>query len=510
MPRLFAQLFQRKPVGELIKELDSGDRLHRRLGPFELMALGVGATIGVGLYVSTGEVAREFAGPSIMVSLLLAAVGCGFAALCYSELASMVPVAGSAYTYAYATLGELVAWIIGWDLILEYAIGSCYVANGWSNYFDSLLRNAFHLHLDPRLLSPPWDFDFATRSFVQKMVTLQDGTQALAWFNLPAVLITAIITAILVVGIKESAGFNAGMVLVNVAVVLTVIGVGSFYVNSDNWQPFLHKDTGMSGIALGAARIFIAYIGFDSISTHAEEARRPQRDLALGILGALVVCTVLFVGTAAVLTGMIPYQQISQSAPLASALQSKGLLFAGGLVTVGILAGMTTSLLVGNLSQARVLMAMARDGLLPTSFFAEVHPRFKTPWKSTILVGVIVALGGALAPLGFLADLVSIGTLFAFVIVSAAVWILRATDPDVPRPFRVPYAPFVSIMGVLVNGGLMFWLGRDNWIRLLAWLAVGLCIYFLYSRRHSLLGHRLREPQASLLREELPEPAMPD
>ena len=328
--------------------------------------------------------------------------------------------------------------------------------------------------------------------FVLQYVSLKSGTQALAWFNLPAVLITVVITIILVIGIKESAGFNAAMVLVNIGVVLTVIGVGAAYVDPANWRPFLHEDKQYRGIALGAARIFIAYIGFDSISTHAEEARNPQRDLALGIMGALVVCTVLYVAVAAVLTGMIPYRQINEAAPLSAALQAKGLTFAGGLITLGILAGMTSSLLVGNLSQPRILLAMARDGMLPISFFGAVHPRFKTPWKATILVGVVVALGGALAPLGFLADLVSIGTLFAFVIVSAAVWMLRITDPDVPRPFRTPFAPFVSIMGVLVNGGLMFSLGRDNWIRLVVWLIVGLFIYIGYSRHHSVLTRRDR------------------
>ncbi len=333
-------------------------------------------------------------------------------------------------------------------------------------------------------------YDFKQEEFVLQFVNLKDGTQSLAWFNLPAVLITVAITIILVIGIRESAGFNAAMVLVNIGVVLTVIGVGVAYVDPANWRPFLHEDKQYRGIALGAARIFIAYIGFDSISTHAEEARQPQRDLALGIMGALVVCTVLYVAVAAVLTGMIPYRQINEAAPLSAALQAKGLTFAGGLITLGILAGMTSSLLVGNLSQPRILLAMARDGLLPHSFFGAVHSRFKTPWKATILVGVVVALGGALAPLGFLADLVSIGTLFAFVIVSAAVWILRISDPDVPRPFRTPLAPCVSIMGVLVNGGLMFSLGRDNWIRLVIWLIVGLFIYIGYSRHHSVLSRR--------------------
>jgi APA family basic amino acid/polyamine antiporter len=483
--------FQRKPVANLIEEMNSGDRLHRRLGPLALMSLGIGATIGTGLYVSTGIIARDVTGPSLMISFLLAALGCGLAALCYSELASMVPVAGSAYTYAYATLGELVAWIIGWDLILEYAIGSCYVANGWSSYLDSLLQHVFHIQLDPRLLSPPWNYDVQKGEFVLQLVSLRDGSQVMAWLNLPAVLITLIVTAVLVVGIKESAGFNAAMVIVNVGVVLTVIGVGAAYVDPANWHPFLHKDTGYSGIALGAARIFIAYVGFDSISTHAEEARKPQRDVALGIMGALATCTVLYVAVAGVLTGMMPYSEINEAAPLAAALQSKGLSFAGTMVTLGILAGMTSSLLVGNLSQPRILLAMARDGLLPLSFFGSVHPRFKTPWKSTILVGLVVATGGALAPLGFLAELVSIGTLFAFVIVSAAVWILRITDPDVPRPFRTRLTPLVSILGVLVNGGLMFSLGRDNWIRLFVWLVIGLVIYLGYSRHHSLLTRRL-------------------
>jgi APA family basic amino acid/polyamine antiporter len=482
--------FRRKPVALLMDEMHGGERLHRRLGPFALMSLGIGATIGTGLYVSTGIVAREVAGPSLMLSFLLAAVGCGFAALCYSELASMVPVAGSAYTYAYATLGELIAWIIGWDLILEYAIGSCFVANGWSGYFDSLLQNMFHIHLDPRLLSPPWDYDLGQQAFILKYVTLSNGSHALAWLNLPAVLVTFLITIVLVIGIKESAGFNVAMVLINVGVVFTVIGVGVSYIEPANWKPFLHQDHGWRGVALGAARIFIAYVGFDSISTHAEEARRPQRDLAIGIMGALMVCTVLYVAVAAVLTGMVPYREIDIAAPLAAALQSRGLTYAGGLVTIGILAGMTSSLLVGNLSQPRILLAMARDGLLPLSFFGAVHPTFKTPWKSTILVGVVVALGGALAPLGFLAELVSIGTLFAFVIVSAAVWILRISDPAVSRPFRVPFAPFVSLMGVLVNGTLMFWLGHDNWIRLLVWLMVGMLIYLGYSRHHSVLGRR--------------------
>jgi len=479
--------FRRKDVTHLIGEMDDGERLNRRLGPVALTGLGVGATIGTGLYVQTGFVANEFAGPSLILSFLLAAIGCGFAALCYSELASMVPVAGSAYTYAYATLGELLAWIIGWDLILEYAIGSSVVAAGWSNYLDAFLHNVFDIQLDPRLRSAPWDYDVQHGAFMLKTVTLASGQTVMAWLNLPAIFITAAVTIVLVIGVRESAGFNAAMVLLNIGVILTVVGIGAAYIEPKNWHPFLHEDRGWGGVTQGAGRIFFAYIGFDSISTHAEEARRPQRDLAIGIMGALTICTVLYVAVAAVLTGMVPYRLIDINAPLSAALQGRGLTFASGLITLGILAGMTSSLLVGNLSQPRILLAMARDGLLPQGIFAAIHPRFKTPWKSTIIVGVVVAAAAALAPLGFLADLVSIGTLFAFVVVSAAVWILRITDPSTPRPFRAPYVPFVSTMGILVNGGMMFSLGPENWLRLLIWLVLGLVVYFGYSRHHSAL-----------------------
>ncbi len=499
--KLFSSsLFRRKDVSHLISEMNSSGRLDRRLGPVALMGLGIGATIGTGLYVQTGFVAKEFAGPSLMLSFLIAAIGCGFAALCYSELASMVPVAGSAYTYAYTTLGELMAWIIGWDLILEYAIGSSVVAAGWSNHLEAFLRNVFHIRLDPRLTSAPWDFDIEKGKFFLKTVALSDGQIHQAWCNLPAIFVTAAITVVLVIGIKESAGFNAAMVMLNIAVILAVVGIGAAYLDPKNWQPFFHEEKGLTGVTEGAGRIFFAYIGFDSISTHAEEARRPQRDLAIGIMGALAVCTILYVAVAIVLTGMVPYRQIDVDAPLTAALQGRGLTFAGGLVTLGILAGMTSSLLVGNLSQPRILMAMARDGLLPKRVFAAVHPRFKTPWIATIIVGAVVAAAAAFAPLTFLADLVSIGTLFAFIIVSGAVWILRITDPATPRPFRAPWIPFVSTMGVLVNGFMMFSLGRENWIRLGVWLVLGLLIYFGYSRRHSLLGGRSgrrRRPRAN-------------
>jgi APA family basic amino acid/polyamine antiporter len=447
--------FARKPIETLLKEMHGGERLHRVLGPVALTALGVGATIGAGIFVLTGQAASKYAGPSLILSFVLAGIGCAFAALCYSELASMVPVAGSAYTYAYATLGELIAWIIGWDLILEYAIGSSAVAVGWAYYLSALLQNQFHLTLDPRWLNSPWGFDVEKHSFFWNKVgvKLADGSlgEVQAYLNLPALLIVLAITALLVVGIKESALFNASMVIINLSVILLVIGLGATYVEPRNWKPFLHKEQGWGGIARGAAAIFFAYIGFDSISTHAEEARNPRRDLAIGILGSLLICSVLYVAVAAVLTGMIPYERIDQKAPISSAFQTKGATWASGLITVAILAGITSSLLVGTLSQPRILMAMARDGMLPTGFFAAVHPRFLTPWKSTILVGLVVGVTSALAPLDFLADLVSVGTLFAFLVVCAAVWILRYKSPEIDRPFRVRWLPAVASLGNQVN-----------------------------------------------------------
>jgi APA family basic amino acid/polyamine antiporter len=492
MGRRASSPFSKKPIETLLKEMSGGERLHRVLGPVALTALGVGATIGTGIFVLTGEAAKNSAGPSLVLSFALAGVACLLAALCYSELASMVPVAGSAYTYAYATLGELVAWIIGWDLVLEYAIGSSAVAVGWSKYLDALFRNQFHLAIDPRWINSPWTFVTKTHSFAWNVIEVKLASGEIEsiqpYANLPALLIVLAITAVLVIGIKESAFFNATMVILNLSVILLVIGLGVTYVEPKNWTPFLHKDHGWEGVSLGAATIFFSYIGFDSISTHAEEAKNPRRDLAIGILGSLLICSVLYIAVAGILTGMVPYEQIDTDAPIASAFKVHGTTWASGLITAAILAGITSSLLVGTLSQPRILMAMARDGMLPTRFFAAVHPKFLTPWKSTILVGLVVGVVSALAPLSFLADLVSIGTLFAFLVVCAAVWILRYTTPDVPRPFRVPGLPVVAGLGIFINGGLMYSLGRDNWIRLIAWLGVGLLIYFFYSRHHTKLG----------------------
>jgi APA family basic amino acid/polyamine antiporter len=408
----------------------------------------------------------------------VAGIGCALAALCYAEFAAMVPVAGSAYTYAYATLGELFAWIIGWDLVLEYAVASSTVAHGWSHYFVSFLA-IFGVELPAMWVQNPFDFDPATASWVL--------TGAVC--NVPAFLVVLLITVILVVGIRESANFNAAMVMLKIAVVLFVIIVGAGYIETKNWHPFLPY--GMPGVFKGAAYIFFAYIGFDSVSTHAEEAKNPQRDVPIGIIASLVMCTIFYILVAAVLTGMIPYDQIDIDAPVARAFKARGLPVAEFLISLGAVVGITSVLLVLLLSQARVLLAMARDGLIPKSFFAAVHPRFRTPHKATILTGILVASIAAIFPLKLLADLVNIGTLMAFVIVCAAVIVMRRTNPHVPRPFRTPFVPWVPLAGIGMNLAMMFSLGWENWARLGGWLLIGFVIYFSYGRHHSILGHEM-------------------
>ncbi len=485
-------LFTRKPLDVLLAELKGESRLRRVLGPVQLTSLGVGAIIGTGIFVTTGAIAKEVAGPALMLSYVVAGLACVFAALCYAEFASMVPVAGSAYTYAYATLGELFAWIIGWDLVLEYAVGSATVASGWSGYFQSVLRS-FGLAMPPALAGPPIAYDAEIGRLVPTGAVI----------NLPALFIVAIVTVILIVGIRESAGLNAVMVAIKVVAVLFVIVVGAFYVNPANWHPFApYGLTGLSafghtllgqadpggrplGMMAGAALAFFAYLGFDSVSTHAEEAKRPQRDVPIGILTSLVLCTVLYLGVVAVLTGMVPYTELDVAAPVAEAFERVGLGWAHLLLAVAAVAGITSVLLVMMLSQPRVLLAMARDGLLPASFFGDVHPRFRTPWKSTIATGLFVATLAGLLPIQVLLSLVSMGTLLAFVIVCAAVLVMRRTHPEAERPFRAPLVPLVPILGIGTCLLLMFSLPSENWLRLLVWLALGLVIYFAYGRRHS-------------------------
>lgn len=491
------QLFARKPLSLLLEELAGENRLRRVLGPVQLTSLGVGAIIGTGIFVLTGVAAHDKVGPALTLSFVVAGFACIFAALCYAEFASLVPVAGSAYTYAYATLGELFAWIIGWDLVLEYAVGSATVAHGWSHYFQDFI-GILGLKLPHAFTNAPFDFNPATGQVVATGTLL----------DLPALLIAGLVTTVLVVGIRESASFNAAMVIVKVVIVFFVIIVGAFYVDSKNWRPFapygltgisffghtLFGQTGPGGEPLGmlagAAVIFFAYIGFDAVSTHAEEARNPRRDVPIGIVTSLILCTILYIAVAAVLTGMVPYNKINIDAPVSDAFKQVGLPWAQFLISLGALAGITSVLLVLMLSQPRVMLAMARDGLVPPSFFGAVHERFRTPWKSTILTGVFVGLMGALVPLRILAELVNIGTLLAFVIVCAAVLIMRRTYPQAERPFRCPLVPLVPILGIALCLLLMFSLPAENWLRLVIWLLLGFGIYFGYGRHHSTLARR--------------------
>ncbi|HYH44210.1 MAG TPA: amino acid permease [Thermoanaerobaculia bacterium] len=488
------QLWRTKPLSLLLEEAAGENRLRRVLGPVQLSALGVGAIIGTGIFVLTGVAAHDKTGPALMLSFVASGLACIFAALCYAEFASMVPVAGSAYTYAYATLGELFAWIIGWDLVLEYTVGSSTVAHGWSHYFQDFI-SILGIKFPPLLANAP--FDFVNGEFV--------STGAL--FDLPAVIITCIVTYILVKGIRESASVNAGVVILKLAVVLFVIVVGAFHVNPENWKPFApfgfggisffgqtlwgQTDAGGApvGMLAGAAIIFFAYIGFDSVSTHAEEAKNPQRDVPIGIISSLVICTLLYIVVSAILTGMVRYDQIDINAPVSAAFAQVGLPWAQFIISLGALAGITSVLLVMMLSQPRVMLAMARDGLVSPKFFGAIHEKFRTPWKSTILTGFFVALLAALLPLRILAELVNIGTLLAFVIVCAAVLIMRRIHPEAVRPFRVPFYPLTPILGIITCMILMFSLPLENWVRLAVWLGAGFVIYFAYGKKHSVMSH---------------------
>jgi APA family basic amino acid/polyamine antiporter len=520
-----ANLFATKPLRMLLDEAhQTGEHsLKRSLGVFQLTALGVGAVIGAGIFVMVG-LGAQYAGPGLTLSFVLSGFGCAFAGLCYAEFAAMIPLAGSAYTYAYATLGELLAWIIGWDLTLEYAMGASTVSSGWSNHFIELL-NIFHLKMPLWLAYDHWTaLKTAENVIARQMVqssdpTLVQGTQAFLdrvtaivtaqspellqrardlmgaphlfgmeiGFNLPAFLIALVITTVLVIGIKESAEFNTAIVVIKVSVVLFVIALGVRYIDRSNWGMDWSSFAphGFAGVGAGAAYIFFAYIGFDAVSTTAQEAKNPQRDLPIGMIASLGICTVLYIAVAGVLTGMVHWQQINIEAPVARAFLDRGLTTASHIITVGALAGLTSVMLVMLIGQTRVLYAMACDGLLPKKFFADVHPKFRTPWKNTILVGLLAALVGSLTPIDDIAKMVNIGTLLAFVIVSIAVMVLRHTNPDQPRPFRTPWVPLVPILGVISNGYMMYKLGWMNWARLIIWLVIGLVVYFTYSQKHS-------------------------
>jgi APA family basic amino acid/polyamine antiporter len=526
-------LFAKKPMSMLLAEAqeEGGHSLKRTLGPFQLTALGVGAVIGAGIFVLSG-LGAHYAGPGLMLSFVISGMGCAFAALCYAEFAAMIPLAGSAYTYAYATLGELLAWIIGWDLTLEYAMGASTVSSGWSNHFIEFL-DIFHVKMPLWLAYDHWTALATAEKMVARQMAqtadsaLVPGTQAFLekvasimsaqspdliarahelvnaprifgieiGFNLPAFLIALIITAILTIGIKESARFNSAIVVIKVAVVLFVIGLGFKYVHFGNWGSDWHSFApfGFSGIGAGAAYIFFAYIGFDAVSTTAQEAKNPQRDLPLGIIASLLICTVLYIAVAGVLTGMVPWQDVNIEAPVARAFMDRGLSTASHIITLGALAGLTSVMLVMLLGQTRVLYSMANDGLLPKKFFAAIHPKFRTPYKNTIAVGLLAAIVGSVTPIDDIGKMVNIGTLLAFIIVCIAVMVLRKKSPDQPRPFRTPWVPVVPILGIVFNGYMMYKLGWVNWARLIIWLVIGLVVYFTYSRHHS----RVSNPQAS-------------
>ena len=499
---MFRHLFKRKPLSLLHEEMRGDNRLRRVLGPWSLTSLGIGCVIGAGIFVITGYAAHYKAGPALLISFVMSGMACIFSALCYAEFASMAPVAGSAYTYAYATLGEFMAWIIGWDLVLEYTVASASVAHGWSKYFQNFI-GMFDFHVPSAVSRAPFDFD------PSKGVFAPTGS----WFDLPALVIVAILTIVLVIGIRESSRFNNVMVAIKVAVVLLVIGAGAFFIKAANWHPFapfgwaglsvfgktLWGQTGPDGAPVGmlagAAMIFFAYIGFDSVSTHAEEARNPQRDVPFAIITSLIVCTVLYIAMTFVLTGMVPYDQIDVDAPVAAAFERVGLRWVQFIVSFGAVVGITSVMLVLMLSQPRVLLAMARDGLLPVSFFGAVHPRFRTPWKSTILTGIMVGAMASFIPLGILAELVNIGTLLAFVIVCMAVLVMRYIHPQAERPFRCPWVPVIPALGVLFCLVLMFSLPPENWLRLFIWMLVGMFIYFLYGRHNSTMARRRRAGQ---------------
>lgn len=505
-------LFKRKTVASLQTEAAADQSLKRALGPINLTTLGIGAIIGAGIFVLTGHAAAAHAGPGIVLSFVLAGIACAFAGLCYAEFAAMIPISGSAYTYGYATLGEFFAWVIGWDLVIEYLFAASTVAVGWSGYAVSFLYDlgisapALSAAAGTQLIEIPKSVAETVHMYAGwwpakpelvaqiKAAGIDPATltHVTAVFNLPAVFIIFIMTVLLVLGIKESAFFNNIIVAIKLLVILAVIGVGVAFINTANWHPFVPENTGKwgefgwSGVLRAAGVIFFAYIGFDAVSTAAQESKRPQRDMPIGILGSLAICTALYIAVSLVLTGIISYTRLGSPAPIAVAVDSLGssVAWLRPVVKLGAIAGLSSVILVMLLGQPRIFYAMSKDGLLPP-IFSSVHPKFRTPWIAQIITGGFAMLMAALFPIGLLGELVSIGTLLAFVIVCVGVFVLRFTDPNIPRPFRTPVFWLTAPLGVLFCLFLMLGLPGDTWLRLIVWLAIGLVIYFAYGRRHS-------------------------
>jgi APA family basic amino acid/polyamine antiporter len=513
------QLFAKKPFKALHAESTGEQHLRRVLGPVGLTSLGVGAIIGAGIFVLTGQAAADHAGPAIVLSFVISGIGCAFAGLCYAEMAAMIPIAGSAYTYSYATMGEFLAWIIGWDLILEYSLGAATVSVGWSGYVVSFLYDlgiTFPPHLTAatgtQLVEVPgkgWQAltDGLAQTLAEQGIDVTSLPQVTALFNLPAVFIVVLVTALLVIGIRESAMANNLVVILKVSVLVVFIAAGLTYLLShpglwsENWSQFIPPQAtnadgepirgkyGWSGILTGAGVIFFAYIGFDAVSTAAQEARNPQRDMPIGILGSLVVCTVFYIVVASVLTGIVHYTKLSVPDPVAVGINATGYTWLKPIVKIGAIAGLSSVILVMLLAQPRIFFTMSRDGLLP-AFASHVHPRFQTPYITTLITGAAVAIVAAIAPIGILGHLVSIGTLLAFVLVCGGVVVLRYTQPDVPRPFRTPAAPLTAALGIFVCLSQMIALPPETWERLIIWMAIGITIYFAYGFWHS----KLRAP----------------
>jgi len=507
-------LFARKSIDALRADAftEGEHSLKRALGPVNLVSLGIGAIIGTGIFVLTGSAAAQFAGNGIVLSFVIAGLGCAFAGLCYSEFASMIPIAGSAYTYGYATLGEFIAWIIGWDLILEYLFGAATVAVGWSGYVVSFLRDR-GINIPPQWSNAPGS-DLVQLPGSQSWVQITDQLrtqltsqgldiatlpQATGIFNLVATIAIALVSILLVIGVKESARFNNFIVAIKLFVVMAFILAGGYFllrnpsVAAENWTPFIEPNTGVwgqygwSGVFRASGVIFFAYIGFDAVSTAAQEAKNPQRDMPIGILGSLIVCTILYILVSGILTMMVPFSLLNVAEPIAVGIEKTGYNGLRTMIKIGAIAGLSSVMLVMLMAQPRIFYTMARDGLLPP-VFGKLHPRFRTPYVGTILTGVICALVAGALPISLLGELVSIGTLLAFVIVCGGVWYLRVKEPNRERPFKTPMVPLVPILGILVCFAMMAFLPLDTWLRLIIWMAAGLIVYFLYGRHHSLLA----------------------